>query len=329
MVMQLLCVSVLVARVAATSGRTGSRGFLQDGQEPIVYKKLPGIPTNYQAAFDLGASDTSAQLGYTEATTAMMHAHAAQGMEAAAEAELVAESQGLTLTSSSLAALTSAQRATEYRKAAQAAAARAQSLVAEMPALAAKFVDKAVNDAVSEEVGKMSEEATLVAQEQARIEKALAKKAAKEAQLAALPFQQAKIRAGQTMVDYLANARDLAQAVTELKNKAPYIQQQAQGLQERGDIVHAQQYQIMAKDMLDKANQLASQATSFDKQANKINGGLGMYDLAASGAAAYAAYTNNPGGGLVSGLPPLPPPLKLVDLSAGPGPAPAPAAASE
>lgn len=328
LVVHLLCASVLGGAADVSSHK--SRGFLQeDQQQPVVYKKLPGIPSKYQAAFDLSASDSSAQFGYTEATTAQMHAHAAEGMEAAAAAQLVAESQGLSLNSASLAAMTSAQRATEYRKGAQAAARRSYGLVAEMPALAAQFVDKAVNDAVDEAVEKMNVEATLVVEEQARIEKALAKKATKEAQLAAMPFQQAKLRAGQTMVDYIAQGRDLAQAVTELKNKAPVLQKFAQGLQDRGDVVHAQQYQIMAKDMLDKANQLASQAVGFDKTANKINGGLGMYDLAAGAASSYAAYTNNPGAGLAGGLPPLPMPLKLVDLSSGgPGPAPAPAAAS-
>merc|ERR1711924_148150 len=57
--------------------------------------------------------------------------------------------------------------------------------------------------------------------EQKKLELKLQGEAAKAAQIAALPWQQAKMRSQETMVSYVTQARDLANAVTHLKLIAP------------------------------------------------------------------------------------------------------------
>merc|ERR1719487_874982 len=96
-------------------------------------------------------------------------------------------------------------------------------MVAEMPAVAVKAANRAVDAVVADAVSKMNEEATLVAEEQRKLERKLAREAAKAAQIAALPWQQAKVRAEETMVSYLSQGRDLANAVTHLKLMAPKL----------------------------------------------------------------------------------------------------------
>lgn len=320
-----LCgICVLVRPASAASGRK----FLNDQQRAdpgIKWIKLPGVPSDEMVVENNEAAETATKWAETAELTSAMRAQTAANMEEAAKSKLFAETRGLQLKSDTQIALMSAQRAEEMRKRALAAAARAGNLVAEMPGIARQAANRAIDAAVNEAIERMNVEATHVAVEQEMIEKKLAKEAAQAAQLAALPWQQAKIRSAQTMISYVSQARDLANAVTHLRLKAPQLSKQAGILQSRGDVVHAQQYQIAAKDVLDKADQLASQAASFSKIGNKINGGLGMFDLSAKAAAAYASYTANPGGGVGrTDLPQLPFPLHLVNLG-GPSPGPAPA----
>lgn len=303
---------------------TSDRRFLE---EPlVVYAKLPGIPSEEMVVEQNEAAKTAAVWADNEEASSAMHAQAAENAEAAAASALITKYQGLKLKTATMEAIVSAQKATEMQKRAKAAARRAQDLVLEMPAVALRAGERAVDSVVAGAIHRMNEEATIVAEEQKKIELKLQAEASKAAQIAALPWQQAKIRAGQTMISYASQARDLANAVTHLKNQAPVLSKQAVTLQAFGDVVRAQEHQIAAKDLLDKADQLASQAQNFNKIANKINGGLGMYDLSAAAAASYASYTANPGGGVGASMPPLPQPLHLLNLN-GPGPAPAPAPA--
>merc|ERR1719213_719109 len=134
--------------------------------------------------------------------------------------------------------------------------------------------------------------------------------AAEMAQTAALPFEEAKVRAEQNVVNYASQAQSLAHAVIQLKGKAMQIANQAEMYQQRRNPVMAQQLLMRSHDLLDRALQLQDQAKSNDATARQINGQLGLYDLASSSAAAYGAYRGNPGG-LTKGLPPLPAPLEL------------------
>jgi hypothetical protein len=322
------CVLVRPAS-ASNSGR-----FLQESAQPseddkLWYAKLPGTPSEEMVVEQNEAAQTAQSWAYTVEATSAMRAKAAESLEASKESELLTMYHNLDLKSATMDAILSVQRTTEMQKRADAAARRAERLVAQIPQIADQAAKRAIGDTIGNAIQRMNMEATLVAEEQKRIEMQLAKDAAKAAQIAALPWQQAKVRASQTMISYASQARDLANAVTHLKLKAPGLSKQAGVLQARGDVVHAQQLQIAAHDLLDKAGQLESQAKSFDKTARKIDTTLGMYDLSAQAAAAYAAYTTNPGAGAGrSDLPPLPPPLHLLNLGGGPGPAPAPAPAS-
>jgi len=266
------------------------------------------------------AAKTAAGWAATEEASSALHAEAAENMEAAAASELITKAQDLKLKSATMAALVSAQKTAEMRKRAEASVKRSEAMVAEMPGVAVKAAHRAVDAVVYEAIQDMNMEASKVADAQRKLEKKLAREAAKNAQVAALPWQQAKMRAQQTMVSYLSQARDLANAIGPLKLQAPKLSAQAGVLQARGDVVHAQELQIAAHDLLDKAAQLTSQATSFSKMASKIQGGLGLYDLSASAAASYASYTSNPGGGVGDpALPALPKPLQLGALDAPKG----------
>jgi hypothetical protein len=285
------------------------------GEQPNVkYSKLPGIPSDEMVVEQNEAAKTAADWSNTAQVSSALRVATAENMEQTVESQVISEERGLALRGATQVALLAAQRTGEMRKRALAAAKRAEKLVSEMPQIALQAAQRAINEAVAGAVGKMNIEATKVAKKQAEIEKKLQKKAAEAAQVAALPWQQAKMRSSQTMVSYMSQARDLANAVTQLRLKAPTLSQTAGILQSRGDVVHAQQYQIAAKDLLDKADQMASQAQAFDKMGKKIDSGLAMYDLSATAAASYASYTSNPGGGVgASGLPPLPFPLHLVE----------------
>lgn len=317
--MKFVCLWALPALVCSRSDR-----FLEDGEPRVSYQILPGTPSAEMVVEQNEAAKTAAIWAYTEAASATMHVAAAENMEAAAASELTTKVQGLKLRAATMEAIVSAEKAAEMQKRAEASAKRAEAMVAEMPAVALKAAGRAVDSVVAAAVQRMNQEATAVAAEQEKLEIKLARKAAKDAQIAALPWQQAKMRAGQTMVSYASQARDLANAAGHLKLQAPKLSVQAGVLQARGDVVHAQEQQIAAHDLLDKAGQLASQAQNFHTIANKIQGGLGMYDLSAKAAASYASYTANPGGGVGrSDMPPLPAPLMLIKVGGAPAPAPA------
>merc|ERR1719265_3062817 len=96
--------------------------------------------------------------------------------------------------------------------------------------------------------------------------------AMKASQAAVLPFQQAKLRAQQTVWSYANKARELATAVIPMKNRAMEIAAQSDAFQKKGNPVVAQEMQMHAHDLMDKALQLEGQAKSFQNTANKMNG---------------------------------------------------------
>jgi len=317
--MKFVALLLLPALVCSRSAR-----FLEDEEPLVSYQKLPGTPSEEMVVEQNEAAKTAATWAYTEEASSAFHAAAAENMEAAAASELTTKVQQVRLKTATMEAIVSAERAAEMQKRAEASAKRAEAMVAEMPSVALKAAGRAIDSVVAGAVFRMNQEATVVAAEQKKLEIRLAREAAKDAQIAALPWQQAKMRASQTMISYLSQARDLANAVTQLKLQAPKLAVQAGVMQSRGDVVHAQETQIAAHDLLDKAAQLAAQAVNFNGIAGKIQGGLGMYDLSASAAASYASYTANPGGGVGrQALPPLPTPLSLIKIGGAPAAAPA------
>jgi hypothetical protein len=317
------CLLWLVLPCLATGNGRSSRRFLEEQDPAIDYSMLPGVPSEVMAYEKNAAAKSVNDWSSTQVASSAMHAAAAENEEAAAAAALKTKYEGLQLRTATDQAILSSQRATEMMLRAQASARRAQAMVADMPALALRAAARAIDGTVQGAIHRMDAEAVMVAEKQKAIEAKLGEDAAKAAQIAALPWQQAKLRAGQTMISYVSQARDLANAVTQLKLQAPKMSAQANVLQANGDVVQAQQMQIGAHDVLDKAAQLESQAKGFNEIANKINANLGAYDLSAKAAADYAAYTTNPAGSHFQ-LPPLPPPLKLQLAGPSPGPAPAP-----
>merc|ERR1719265_296933 len=94
------------------------------------------------------AAKTAASWAYTEAASSALHAAAAENMEEAAVAELVTKAKNIKLKSATAAALVHAQKAAEMRKRAEASAKRAEAMVAEMPYIAVKAANRAVDAVV-------------------------------------------------------------------------------------------------------------------------------------------------------------------------------------
>ncbi len=80
----------------------------------------------------------------------------------------------------------------------------------------------------------------------------LARKAAEEASVKALPFKEAKVIAEKNVVDYLLRAREAAGAVTALKNQSVKAANDAVVYQAKGLTIIAQQKLIEAHDLMNK-----------------------------------------------------------------------------
>lgn len=298
------------------------------GYPLLDYEVMPNIPSGTEAVRTNRASKLEMQWAASEAHAATSHANLGISMENAARAELSSTMHELNLAAAATEAQRVAEHTADLQKRSEDAAARAGALAAEVPAAARRGAMRAVHEVVTEAVAEMSREASMVA-DAARIAEQFAENAAAEsAQTAAVPFQAAKLRAGQTMIEYAGQSRELATAVSHLKAKAVEISRQAQQQQKNGDVVTAQRLQMQAHDLMDKAVQMERQAKKFDRTANSINRELSTYDAEANTAASYAAYQANPSGERQA-LPPLPYPLQIRALAylpaASPGPAPAPA----
>lgn len=298
-------------------------GFLQRLPRDI-YVVMPGIPAANQTLDRSRLAGLAKDMANYELTTSDEESHAAQAEFGASMANLVATNRELQSSLAAEVSLRAAQNVERMKRFAEDAAEMTKRLVDEIPVVIKKNEEKAVGDTVKAAIARMNVEAGKVVEAANAKEAAAAKAAANNAQAEALPFQQAKLRAGQTMVSYLSQARELAIVCNELQKKAFEISKEAIGLQQRGNPVASMQMYTMARDLMDKSQQMQAQAKAFDGTANKIKGELGGYGLAAGAAAAYGAYVANPGG-QKQPLPPLPWPLQLPPpLAPGPAPGPAP-----
>lgn len=323
-VLQLLWASCLTS--AAVAAR-----LLQPEGEPEIhysYETLPAIPAPADALKANFVGGVAGQWAASEAMTAAMQARVSQDSMAAAQSQLEADSNGLTSELAVKSALRSAQNAHEMERHAEAVADSTQKIIDSIPVEAEKAAQQAMNDVVAVAFKDMNDDVKQTVLFSKGLDASAGAAAAQAAQVAALPFQQAKLRSVQTMYSYATQAQELATAVKELKLKALKIAGQAEPLQKRGNVVVAQRLRMQAHDLMDKASQMAAQAKGFSSTAASIRGELASYDLAADSAAAYAAYQANPGGPM--GQFPAPPyPLELPPPpAAAPGPAPAPAPAS-
>merc|ERR1719156_263834 len=182
------------------------------------------------------------------------------------------------------------------RAKAEDAAKNSLKMIHQIPVIALQAAKDAVADVVKKAIEKMNIEVNKTAEKALKIEEEGFKKAAEGAQEEAKPFQQSKLRAEQTSVEYASRARELAIAVTPLKSKAMEIANMAESFQQANNPVMAQQMLMKGHDLLDKAIQMQDTAKGFSATANQINSELGYYDLAGNAAAAWGSYQANPAG---------------------------------
>lgn len=302
--------------------------FLQqtpDTSSVNKYTVMPGIPSANQT---LNRSAGLRMVGDFavdfEGAASEQEQHAAVSALDSMMANLVATNREKQSTLAAEVGVRASEAVRNMKVFADLAAKNAEQIVDDIPAAAKRAEQKAISDVLAATIARMNMEVGAVI-EAARTKEALAAKAAMDnAHAEALPFQQAKLRTGQTMVSYARQSQELAIVCNELQKKAKEIAYQAGELQRRGNPVAANQMQTMARDLMDKAQQMQSQAKGLDSTARGLGKQLGAYDLAAQAAGAYGAYKANPGGE-EQPLPPLPYPLVLPMVLPGPSPAGSPA----
>lgn len=288
---------------------------------------MPGIPSHDQAVAMGHSSELDARWASHEAQAAAAQSQVYEVVEAAAHASLEALSKESEAVSAARLATIAANQAIDARREAEALAVKTKILVDGLPAAVQKAERRAVDEVVAATIQRMNMVVQQVLSASSFGDAAAMKAASQNAQAQALPFQQGKLRAEQVMYSYALQAKELATAAGQLKEKAMEIARRSNPLQSRGNTAAAQQLQMQAHDLMDKASQLEGQAILFDQNAKRIQGTLGDFDRAAEMAARYGAYQANPLGDTPVLPPPPPPPLTLPPPAMGPGPAPAPAPA--
>lgn len=309
---------------------------LLEPDDGIIHRLRPGFYTAQQASDELAASTLAGAFAEGERRTDEDELETASRLKESREARVAAiESQIRTQQAATAAGLV-ARRVEKLERETAAVSKAVQKLVGMIPDVARRAAERAVRDVEEEARQRMNAEVAETLTTQALEERRLKEMAADEAQAAALPFQSAKLRATQTMWSYVAKGRELALAVAELKNKAIEIAQASVPLQATGNPVMAQQLQMQAHDLMNKALQFEAQAKNLQASAEAIRGTLNKYDAQATTAADYGAYQANPGAIDAAPEIPLPPfpltlpkyPLNLnISNATGPmlSPAPAPA----
>mmetsp|Transcript_95466 Transcript_95466/g.275645 ORF Transcript_95466/g.275645 Transcript_95466/m.275645 type:complete len:345 (+) Transcript_95466:110-1144(+) len=298
---------LLAAGLLGATGRvTMAVARLHNPDDGIIHRLRPGLYTAQQASDELAASTLSAAFAEGERRTDEDELKVAAALQDARRARISAMEDQIRTQQAATAASLEARRVEKLERETAIVARGVEKLVGMIPEVARKAAQRAVRDVEQQARERMNLEvadtvAAVVTEEQRRKEMA-----ADAAQKAALPFQKAKLRATQTMWSYVIKGRELAAAVTELKNKAIEIAQVSVPLQETGNPVAAQQLQMQAHDLMNKALQFEAQAKNLQAAAEKIREGLNRYDGAAVTAADYGAYQANPAG--IDESPPIPPP---------------------
>jgi len=290
----------LAAVAAFLSIASGALSRLKSEQEnpgdAITWEVIPAIPTLYNQSAKAASATNAASMAASEAYAADAEWKSHVALESAAQAELGATQKEL---ESKIAYQRTKHAADEMiiqRAKAEDAAKNSRKMLHQIPIIAMKAAKDAVADVVKKAIEKMNIEVNKTAEKALKIEKEGFEKSALEAQEEALPFQQSKMRAEQTAVEFAVRARELAHAVIPLKAKSMEIANMAQGFQDSNNPVMAQQMLMKGHDLLDKAIQMQDTAKAFQSTAAGINSNLGYYDLAANAAGAWGAYQANPAG---------------------------------
>jgi len=291
----------------------------------------PGVPTAYQSSFRFQNNYIAARKAADESAAAQTRSEASSAWESASRSRMMAKTIQVQRQSAATLELIKARKIEVMKQKAQAVLDATNKLLDMIPSITEKAVARAVKDVEQEEYMKMDREVAAVVAAAQSTKSSLKQTAADSAQVAALPYLQGRLQAQQTMLLYVEKARELAMAVTGLKDRAMKIAETSLPLQKAGDVVHAQQLQLEAHDLMDKALQMQGQAKVLAAKGAEIQRSLQSYDDAAKVAAAYGAYQADPSGMDPPPELPQPPfPLMLPKAAAGdggPGPAPAPAPA--
>jgi len=297
----------------ATFPSIASVGLRSSEDPAVTYEAIPAIGTLYKVSEKAASATNAASMAASEAYAADAEEQAQEALERTAKAELQAAHKQLESNLGYKRSKFAADEGILIRAEAEKAAQNSRKMLHQIPIIAQKAAKDAVADVVKEAIEKMNIEVNKTAEKALKIEEEGFKKAAERAQEEAEPFQQSKLRAEQTSVEYASRARELAIAVTPLKSKAMEIANMAEGFQQANNPVMAQQMLMKGHDLLDKAIQMEGTAKAFDATAKSINSNLGYYGLAANAAAAWGSYQANPSGKRPE-FPPLPSPLVLGPL---------------
>lgn len=293
----------------------------------------PNVPSAYQSSFRFQNNYIAANNAANEAQAAMDRSESSTAMESASRSRMIATRAMVERQNAATLELLKARKMEVMQQKAQAVLDTTNKLLTLIPDITKKAVERAVKDVEQEEFMKMNREVKEVVVAVKNAKGVRKQYAADAAQAAALPYMKGRMQAQQTMLLYVEKAREVATAVAALKSRAMRIASQAPYLQKAGDVVHAQQLEYEAHDLMDKALQLQGQAKAMSAKAVQIQQTLQQYDDAAKVAAAYGAYQADPTALDEEPELPQPPfPLLLPKVVAsgapGPGPAPAPAAAA-
>lgn len=279
----------------ALSRLSGKQEDPKDGGQ-ITWEVIPALPTLHNQSAKAAGATNAANMAASEAYAADAEWKSHVALEGAAQAELGATQKELESWIAYIRTKHAADEMIIQRAKAEDAAKNSRKMIHQIPIIAMKAAKDAVADVVKKAIEKMNIEVNKTAEKALEIEKEGFEKAAEKAQEEALPFQQSKLRAEQTSVEYAVRARELAHAVIPLKAKSMEIANSAQAFQDANNPVMAQQMLMKGHDLLDKAIQMQDTAKSFQGTAASINSNLGYYDLAANAAGAWGAYQANPAG---------------------------------
>lgn len=288
---------------------------------------VPGVPSAYQASSRFQNNYLAGVTAANERQSAEDRSHTSSSLEAAATSELMATRQKFLTNEAATLELSRARKIEVLNTQASEVLQSTQHILQMIPEVTKRAVDRAIKDVEHEALKQLNVEVAQTVASTSGSEAMAKHMAADAAQTAALPYQQGKLQAQQTMVGYVEKSQELAIAVSELKKRAVEIAAASVPLQRAGDVVPAQHLQMEARDVMDKAQQMEAQVKVLSDTALQIQRGLQAYDNAAQAAASYAAYQANPAGlDGASSLPHPPFPLDLPAQEPGPGaPAPAPA----
>mmetsp|Transcript_7473 Transcript_7473/g.18961 ORF Transcript_7473/g.18961 Transcript_7473/m.18961 type:complete len:356 (+) Transcript_7473:98-1165(+) len=327
-----LLVALLFEAAAALVPPSPGLSLLATGrrEEPPMHQLRPGLPTPEQSSFSYTSNALAGKAKHAEAESAAEAAEAAAGRADAEEARLAASNHELVVSQAATVAALSARKLEITEQQVTQVAAETKMILGLIPEIAERAAKRAVADVRSETLQKLDAEVGQVVSSAKWMQSGREEQAADNALAKAAPYQMSKMRAAQTMWAYLSRGRELATAVAQLKKQAVEIAQVSVPLQEQGDPVHAQQLQMQARDLMDKALQMEGQAKKLQDTAASINQELPSYDAAAKAAATHGAYEANPGvidGPFEIPQPPYPLvlPLDTLSLLSAPSPAGAPA----